>query len=158
MSSDNEFQKGDESETYPSTAGALKKGMIMLIKDKVCKVELITTSKTGKHGHAKANITARDIFTGLKAEDSVPTGHNVTMVNVTKTEYDVTMLEDDGQLTLLAIENEDEDPKIDLAVDVSSDLFKEMKADFDADKDIIVSVTKAMGREKVMSYRVEKDD
>lgn len=33
--------------------------------------------KTGKHGHAKATITALDIFTGRKYEDAMPTSRNV---------------------------------------------------------------------------------
>ncbi len=37
----------------------------------------ITTSKTGKHGHAKANITGLDIFTGNKYQDMSPTSHTM---------------------------------------------------------------------------------
>lgn len=37
----------------------------------------MSTSKTGKHGHAKCNFTATDIFTGKKLEDMCPSTHNV---------------------------------------------------------------------------------
>jgi hypothetical protein len=37
----------------------------------------VSTSKTGKHGHAKCNFTAIDIFTGKKLEDMCPSTHNV---------------------------------------------------------------------------------
>jgi hypothetical protein len=37
----------------------------------------VSTSKTGKHGHAKCNFTATDIFTGKKLEDMCPSTHNV---------------------------------------------------------------------------------
>ena len=37
----------------------------------------MSTSKTGKHGHAKCNFTAVDIFTGKKYEDMTPSSHNV---------------------------------------------------------------------------------
>ena len=40
--------------------------MVAFLKEKPCKIIDITTSKTGKHGHAKANITGIDIFTGKK--------------------------------------------------------------------------------------------
>ena len=40
--------------------------MVAFLKEKPCKIIEITTSKTGKHGHAKANITGIDIFTGKK--------------------------------------------------------------------------------------------
>ena len=36
-----------------------------------------STSKTGKHGHAKAKIVALDIFTQRKYEDICPTSHNM---------------------------------------------------------------------------------
>jgi hypothetical protein len=49
----------------------------MCIKGKPCKVLSVSTSKTGKHGHAKCNFTAQDIFTGKKCEDIVPSTHSV---------------------------------------------------------------------------------
>ncbi len=41
----------------------------------------ISTSKTGKHGHAKANITALDIFTGKKLTEVKPTSANLYAPN-----------------------------------------------------------------------------
>jgi translation elongation factor P/translation initiation factor 5A len=35
------------------------------------------TSKTGKHGHAKARYAAQDIFTGKRFEDAQPTDQRV---------------------------------------------------------------------------------
>jgi translation initiation factor eIF-5A len=61
----------------------------------------ITTSKTGKHGHAKANITGIDIFTGKKQEDSCPTSHNIYVPNVKRTEYTLIDIADDGFLSLM---------------------------------------------------------
>ena len=56
-------KEGSNSEkTYPIRAGEVKKGMVVNLKGFPCKVIEVTTSKTGKHGHAKANITGTDIL------------------------------------------------------------------------------------------------
>jgi translation initiation factor 5A len=156
MSSEDDYQKQtNDAFTYPSQAGALKKGDIILIKDKPCKVLEISTSKTGKHGHAKANITALDIFDDKKAEDSVPTSHNVMCVVTTKTEYDLTNLTQDGGVTLMDANGEYRE---DLSVDTNSDIFKDIQGPFDKGLDVVVTVLSAMGREKIIAYRVDKKD
>ena len=60
----------------PMMAGQLRKGMRRVIKGRPCEVTDISTSKTGKHGHAKCLIKATDIFTGKQLEDMVPASHN----------------------------------------------------------------------------------
>ena len=60
------------SESYPIEAGQIRKGGFIMIKGRPCKVSDVSTSKTGKHGHAKCHFVAIDIFTGKKMEDLVP--------------------------------------------------------------------------------------
>ena len=73
------FETGDAGSAlvYPMQAGELRKGSHMMIKGHPCKCIEISTSKTGKHGHAKAHIVALDIFTSKKYEDLCPASHNV---------------------------------------------------------------------------------
>ncbi len=47
-------------------AGSLKPGHLVLIDGEVCQVKSVEKSKPGKHGAAKARITAFNIFTGQK--------------------------------------------------------------------------------------------
>ena len=47
-------------------AGSLKPGHLVLIDEEVCQVKSVEKSKPGKHGAAKARITAFNIFTGQK--------------------------------------------------------------------------------------------
>ncbi len=49
--------------TYPIRAGEIKKGMIVILKDCPCKILEVTTSKTGKHGHAKAYVISVLLYT-----------------------------------------------------------------------------------------------
>merc|ERR1719222_1834715 len=89
--------------TYPQQAGELRKGSHVMIKGHACKVAEISTSKTGKHGHAKAHIVALDIFTEKKYEDLCPTSHNLEVPFVTHTELQALNVEaDEEHVSLLA--------------------------------------------------------
>ena len=39
--------------TIPKQCSSLKKGEYVMLKGKPCKISEMSTSKTGKHGHAK---------------------------------------------------------------------------------------------------------
>ena len=58
-----------------------------MIKGRPCKIVEMSTSKTGKHGHAKVHLVAIDIFTGKKLEDLCPSTHNMDVPNVLRKEY-----------------------------------------------------------------------
>ena len=75
------FEKTDAgaSAVIPMEAGQIRKGGYIVIKNRPCKVVSVSTSKTGKHGHAKCNFVATDIFTGKKLEDIVPSTHGTTV-------------------------------------------------------------------------------
>merc|ERR1712107_630354 len=81
-----------------------------MIKGHPCKVTEISTSKTGKHGHAKAHIVALDIFTSKKYEDLCPTSHNVEVPFVKRTEFQLlTADESTGEVSLLLESGETKD-------------------------------------------------
>merc|ERR1712226_1679615 len=90
------------SATFPMQAGEIRKGSHLMIKGRPCKCVEVSTSKTGKHGHAKAHIVAIDIFTGKKLEDLCPTSHNMEIPFVKHTEYQLLSADEGtGEVSLL---------------------------------------------------------
>lgn len=83
------FESADAgaSTTFPMQCSALRKNGHVVIKGRPCKIWEMSTSKTGKHGHAKVHMVAVDIFTGKKLEDLSPSTHNMDVPVVLRKEY-----------------------------------------------------------------------
>merc|ERR1712212_1341871 len=95
-----------------------------MIKGRPCKIVEMSTSKTGKHGHAKVHLVALDIFTNRKYEDICPSTHNMDVPNVARKDYQLLDCSDDGYLSLMDDTGETrEDLKI-----PDSDIGEECKA------------------------------
>ena len=139
------------SETIPMEAGQIRKGGYICIKGRPCKVTSVSTSKTGKHGHAKCNFVATDIFNGKKLEDIVPSSHGTTVPNVFKSEYSLLDISDEDYLTLMTDNGETrEDLKM---PSYPSELEEQIRNGFEQGEQLILGVVKAMGEEHVMSCK-----
>lgn len=142
-----------QEKTYPIRAGEVKKGMIVMLKGFPCKVIEVTTSKTGKHGHAKANITGLDIFTSKKYIDISPTSHNMVAPFVTNSNYTLT----DIQEGFVSLMDEGGEIREDLELpdgELGEKLTKELEDDT---KEVTCIVTKAMEKECITTYKVSQD-
>jgi len=154
MSDDEQHQQTFEqagsgaSKTFPMQCSALRKNGHVVIKSRPCKIVDMSTSKTGKHGHAKVHLVAIDIFTGKKLEDICPSTHNMDVPNVSRTEYALVNI-DDGYLNLMTTEGVSKD---DVKVP-EGDLGKQIETDFEAGKDLIVTIVAAMGEEAAVSAK-----
>lgn len=115
-------------------------------------IEEITTSKTGKHGHAKANYYGYDIFTGKRYEDVAPTTHNVNVPIVTRTEYILTDINDDDSTedgSIVVLMTDRGDSREDLRLPDGPE-YKQLRDAFtDGAKEILVTVINAMGINKI---------
>ncbi|KAA8573880.1 hypothetical protein EYC84_005429 [Monilinia fructicola] len=89
------------STTYPMQCSALRKNGFVVIKNRPCKIVDMSTSKTGKHGHAKVHLVAIDIFTQKKLEELCPSTHNMDVPNVSRIEYQLLDITDDDFLSLI---------------------------------------------------------
>ncbi|KAJ1458761.1 translation protein SH3-like domain-containing protein [Pelagophyceae sp. CCMP2097] len=146
-----ESTESGASACIPMEAGQIRKGGFIVIKDRPCKVVGVTTSKTGKHGHAKCHFVATDIFTGKKLEDLVPSTHGTTVPNVVRVEFTLIDINDEDYLSLM---DEGGDIREDLKVpDYPDELAKAIREGFAAQDELILTVVSAMGEEHVMQCK-----
>ncbi|KZT68104.1 eukaryotic translation initiation factor 5A-2 [Daedalea quercina L-15889] len=154
MSDDEQHQHNFEqasagaSLTFPMQCSALRKNGHVVIKGRPCKIVEMSTSKTGKHGHAKVHLVAIDIFTGKKLEDICPSTHNMDVPNVSRNEYQLVNI-DEGFLNLMTT---DGTPKDDVRVP-EGDIGKDITDAFEEGKDLLVTIISAMNEEQAIAYK-----
>lgn len=120
-----------------------------MIKGKPCKIVEMSTSKTGKHGHAKVHMVALDIFDGKKYEDICPSTHNMNVPIVARKQYNLIHIDDDDYLQLMGEEgNTKEDLK------ASGELGEQIRKQYDEGKELQITVLSSLGQEKVAQCKV----
>ncbi|XP_076451555.1 eukaryotic translation initiation factor 5A-1-like [Babylonia areolata] len=155
---DHHFESADSgaSSTYPKQCSALRKNEYVVIKGRPCKIVEMSTSKTGKHGHAKVHLVALDVFTGKKYEDICPSTHNMSCPVVTRSEYQAVSV--DGEYLSLMDDNGGmrEDLKVPTPeCDVYAQL-KDKLEKLNEGETFMVTVLKAMGEEMVVGTKQDK--
>jgi translation initiation factor 5A len=141
------------SETVPMEAGQIRKGGLMMIKGQPCKVIDVSTSKTGKHGHAKCNFLAQNIFNNKKLEDMIPSTHTTNVPIVKRTEYTLMDISDDGFLSLI---DDNGETREDLELpEFPENYARELREAFET-KQLLVTVLKACGKEQVVSHKEDQ--
>jgi translation initiation factor 5A len=136
--------------TYPQQASACRKGGFIMIKEHACKIIDMSTSKTGKHGHAKVKFTATDIFDNSKHEHVISSTHNVDVPNVARNEYQLLFIDDEGFITLM-LENGEE--KSDIQLDDTDELSDKIREFYSKEEDVLITILSAIGREKVVDFK-----
>ena len=158
---DETFESTDAgaSETYPMEAGQIRKGGHIMIKGNPCKVIDVSTSKTGKHGHAKCHFVAIDIFSGKKMEDLVPAGHTTSVPFVKKEEFQCIDCDEDGFVTVMTASG---DTRSDLklpsemnpAPPGADELSQKIRDLLGEEKDFYVIMQSACGIEQIMDTKL----
>lgn len=155
------FETGDAgaSATYPMQCSALRKNGFVMLKARPCKIVEMSTSKTGKHGHAKVHLVGIDIFTGKKwdtsyigenffttlnfltfsfisehrYEDICPSTHNMDVPHVKREDYQLTDIDED----FLVLMGDGGDLREDLKIP-EGELGGQLKKEFDEGKELLV--------------------
>jgi translation initiation factor 5A len=135
--------------SYPIQCSALRKGGHVLLNDRPCRIVDMSTSKTGKHGHAKVALTGIDIFNGRKYEDACPSTHNMNVPNISRKEFTLVDIGDDKFLTLM---NDSGATKLDVKLP-EEELGPQIASAFADGKELYVTVVGAMNEEAVISFR-----
>jgi len=146
------FESADAgaSATYPMQCSALRKNGFVVIKNRPCKIVEMSTSKTGKHGHAKVHLVGIDIFTGKKLEDLSPSTHNMEVPNVLRKEYQLLDISEDGFLSLMSDDGSTKDDVKLPEGEVGEKIEKLFRVE---EKDTNVVVLTAMGEEVAMDAK-----
>ena len=148
-----EFEKVDSgaSDAVPLSVADVKKGTYILMgENRPCKVMEIATSKTGKHGHAKANITGVDIFNGKKYQDVCPVSHSKEAPNIKREEWTIMGIDDEGYIALVDKTGKmRQDLKFPDETDDDAEVSKKIRDGIESGKTIIVTVLSAMKIEKI---------
>lgn len=134
----------------PLQASSFRKGTNIILKDKPCKVVEMSTSKTGKHGHAKVNFTGIDIFTAKKYKEIQGSTHPMLTFESEKSEWGVMGIEEDGSLSLI---DEKGGTRDDLSLPADDELAKQIRDTFEkGEKEVFVSVLTALNQSQIMAF------
>lgn len=136
----------------PQEAGQIRVGGHIVIKNRACKVNSISTSKTGKHGHAKCHFVATDIFTKKKYEMIETSTHNVSVPVIEKTEYTLLDISEEQYLTLMDSSGE---VRVDLKMPNNETLSNSIIKLYDNGDGIVIIVMNALNEEIVYNIRRE---
>jgi len=160
---DHEFESAGAgsgaSDTFPQQCSALRKNGFVVLKGKACKIVEMSTSKTGKHGHAKVHMVGIDIFTGKKYEDICPSTHNMYVPNVVRKELEVVDITEDGYFSLM---NEDGDIRDDLklteicSVSTPAAVRELISQAEGTGERVVATVWKALGEEIIKELKIGK--
>ena len=141
------------SDTIPIEAGQIRKGGLIMIKDQPCRVSSVSTSKTGKHGSAKCNFIAYNIFNNKKLEEMIGSTHATSIPVVVRKEYTLMDINDENYVTLLDDDGEiREDIKL---PDHPENYGRDIRKEFEDGNQLIVAVLKSCGHEQIISHKID---
>jgi translation initiation factor 5A len=139
----------------------IKRGSYIIIKNRPCKIMNVMIAKPGKHGHMKVHAVGIDVITGKKYE-LMCAGHiMVTQFALEKEEYQLTYMDEENLDCL-----NEKGKQSYLSLETTSDLYKNIKNEYDAEKTIMITTIRApvetsrdkfIEQEKIESFKEQKE-
>jgi translation initiation factor 5A len=126
----------------------------VIIFERPCEILGIIVAKTGKHGSAKAHITAKDIFTGKKVETIMSTSDKVAVPIVKKVTYVLLGIEDNY---VSLIDQSGKNKRDDVKIPTDEELGNKIKNLFSGEKEVLVTVLTALDESMIISCTESKD-
>ncbi|XP_033763802.1 eukaryotic translation initiation factor 5A-1-like isoform X2 [Pecten maximus] len=148
INSDFQGTESGAAKFFPQQCSALRKNGHVLIKNRPCKIVEMSTSKTGKHGHAKVHMVGIDIFTGKKYEDICPSTHNMSVPLVKRTDYQLIDITDD----YASLMDDGGEIRSDLIVP-KNETGEELRQKFKSDEGVNVTVLNSMDEEVIIGIK-----
>ncbi|KAJ1667150.1 hypothetical protein IW140_001596 [Coemansia sp. RSA 1813] len=137
------------SKTTPIQCSLLRKGGHVVLKGRPCRIIDMSTSKTGKHGHAKVNLTGIDIFTQKKYEDMSPSTHNMDVPVMKRSDFLLLYIDDD----FLVLQTLDGSTTKEDIKAPEGEVGDDINRLLDDGKEVIVSVLASMGEEHAVAAK-----
>merc|ERR1712212_518220 len=146
-----DFQASDSgaSAVYPAQCSSLRKNGFVVMKGRPCKIVEMSTSKTGKHGHAKVHLVGIDLYNGKKYEDICPSTHNMDVPFVKRLDFQLVDISADNFLSLM---DDGGDVREDIKIP-EGDLGDEIRQKHEDGLDVVCTVLCAMGEEQVIGTK-----
>jgi len=135
-----------EGMLIPEKVNNVRKGNVVMLGGYPCKIVEMKKSKPGKHGAAKTLVVGLDIFTGKK-HDEILRGDCQVVVN---DKFQLLLLSIDGNQMSCLTDTGDTRSDLNVPEGELGDLIKGL---FNDGKDVVVSVTAAMGTEGVVAAK-----
>jgi translation initiation factor 5A len=135
-------------------AGELKVRDYVIIGGHACRIYHMSEPQNGKHGARKTILKAKDIFTGKERSTFFYNHSRVEIPILERNEYTLIDLNDeDGFMSLMSDVGEiREDLKLPGFPEMDA---TELRALFASGKQLVVTVLKAYGNEKVVGHKVD---
>jgi len=143
-----ESAESGASKVYPAQCSSLRKNGYVVMKGRPCKIVEMSTSKTGKHGHAKVHMVAIDLYNGKKYEDICPSTHNMDVPFVKRLDYTLVDINDE----FCSLMDDSGDIREDIKVP-DNEVGEEVKQKFADEQNFLVTVLVSMGIECIIATK-----